>query len=87
MPSADRAPVLVAAGGTGGHLFPAEALAAALTNRGICVHLATDRRAALFGGGFAGEAVHVVASATLRGRGPVSMARTASALALGVTQA
>ena len=87
MPPADRAPVLVAAGGTGGHLFPAEALAAALALRGISVHLATDRRAALFGGGFAEEAVHVVASATLRGRGPVTVARTASALALGVTQA
>jgi UDP-N-acetylglucosamine--N-acetylmuramyl-(pentapeptide) pyrophosphoryl-undecaprenol N-acetylglucosamine transferase len=87
MPSADRASVLVAAGGTGGHLFPAEALAAVLMQRGISVHLATDRRAALFGGGFAEDTVHVVASATLRGRGPVAMARTASALALGVTQA
>jgi UDP-N-acetylglucosamine--N-acetylmuramyl-(pentapeptide) pyrophosphoryl-undecaprenol N-acetylglucosamine transferase len=87
MPSADRASVLVAAGGTGGHLFPAEALAAVLMQHGISVHLATDRRAALFGGGFAEDTVHVVASATLRGRGPVAMARTASALALGVTQA
>jgi UDP-N-acetylglucosamine--N-acetylmuramyl-(pentapeptide) pyrophosphoryl-undecaprenol N-acetylglucosamine transferase len=87
MASADRAPVLVAAGGTGGHLFPAEALAAALTQRGISVHLATDRRAALFGGGFAEDRVHVVASATLRGRGPLALARTGSALGLGVVQA
>ena len=54
-----RAPVLVAAGGTGGHLFPAEALAAALIQRGIPVHLATDRRAARYGGAFVDESVHV----------------------------
>ncbi len=60
------APVLVAAGGTGGHLFPAEALAAALGKRGIAVHLATDRRAARFGGAFADDTVHIVSSATLR---------------------
>ena len=81
-----RAPVLVAAGGTGGHLFPAEALAAALTQRGIKVHLATDRRAARYGGAFADAAVHVVASATLRGRNPIALARTAATLGFGLAQ-
>ena len=83
----NRAPVLVAAGGTGGHLFPAEALAAALTERGISVHLATDRRAARLGGWFGDGTVHVVSSATLRGHGPLALARTASALGIGVAQA
>ena len=78
-----RAPVLVAAGGTGGHLFPAEALAAALIARGIPVHLATDRRAARYGGAFVDETVHVIASATLRARNPVALAQTAATLATG----
>jgi UDP-N-acetylglucosamine--N-acetylmuramyl-(pentapeptide) pyrophosphoryl-undecaprenol N-acetylglucosamine transferase len=86
-PSPPPPPVLVAAGGTGGHLFPAEALAAALTRRGIAVHLATDRRAARYGGAFAEDAIHVVASATLRGRNPVAVAKTLTALGLGVYQA
>jgi UDP-N-acetylglucosamine--N-acetylmuramyl-(pentapeptide) pyrophosphoryl-undecaprenol N-acetylglucosamine transferase len=77
----------VAAGGTGGHLFPAEALAAALKKRDIIVHLATDRRAARYGSAFAEQAVHVVASATLSARNPVAMARTAVILGLGLLQA
>jgi UDP-N-acetylglucosamine--N-acetylmuramyl-(pentapeptide) pyrophosphoryl-undecaprenol N-acetylglucosamine transferase len=82
-----RAPVLVAAGGTGGHLFPAEALAAALIERGVAVHLATDRRAARYGGAFVDESVHVIASATLRARNPVALAQTAAALGAGLAQA
>lgn len=40
----DAALVVLAAGGTGGHIFPAEALARALLNRGLRVALITDRR-------------------------------------------
>ncbi len=82
-----RAPVLVTAGGTGGHLFPAEALATVLAARGIAVHLATDHRAARFGGAFATDAIHVVASATLRGRNPIALTRTAAVLGIGFMQA
>jgi len=82
-----RAPVLVAAGGTGGHLFPAEALAAALTGRGIPVHLVTDQRAARFGGAFTEQTIHVVSSATLRARNPIAATRTAATLGLGLVQA
>jgi UDP-N-acetylglucosamine--N-acetylmuramyl-(pentapeptide) pyrophosphoryl-undecaprenol N-acetylglucosamine transferase len=87
MPQPERSPVLVAAGGTGGHLFPAEALAAALGKYGIPVHLVTDHRAARYGGAFADDAIHVVSSATLRGRNLVALAKTAVALGTGYLQA
>jgi UDP-N-acetylglucosamine--N-acetylmuramyl-(pentapeptide) pyrophosphoryl-undecaprenol N-acetylglucosamine transferase len=78
--------VLIAAGGTGGHLFPAEALAAALQQRGIEIALATDSRAARHAGAFAG-AVHVIPSATIRGRNPISLARTGGVLGYGLVKA
>jgi UDP-N-acetylglucosamine--N-acetylmuramyl-(pentapeptide) pyrophosphoryl-undecaprenol N-acetylglucosamine transferase len=90
MQPADRAaaaPVLLAAGGTGGHLFPAEALASALAARGIKAHLATDRRAARYGGDFADDAIHVISSATLRGKNPIAVSRTAALLGFGLLQA
>ena len=80
-------PVLVAAGGTGGHLFPAEALAAALAKRGIATHLVTDRRAARFGGAFSDDTIHVVASATFQSRNPIAVAKTLAALGTGFNQA
>jgi undecaprenyldiphospho-muramoylpentapeptide beta-N-acetylglucosaminyltransferase len=75
--------VLLAAGGTGGHLFPAEALAGALARHGVTVDLATDARAGRYGGGFPARATHVIPSDTLRGRNPLSLAKTVWNLGLG----
>lgn len=84
--TANGAPlVLLAAGGTGGHLFPAEALAVVLEKRGLTVDLATDTRAAHFK--FPARAVHLIPSATVRGRDPISLARTGAKLALGTAKA
>src|ERR1700689_973362 len=41
--------IILAAGGTGGHVFPAEALARELLGRGLRVALLTDRRGGKFG--------------------------------------
>jgi UDP-N-acetylglucosamine--N-acetylmuramyl-(pentapeptide) pyrophosphoryl-undecaprenol N-acetylglucosamine transferase len=82
--SARREPfVLIAAGGTGGHLFPAEALATVLQARGVAVELATDHRAAPFTNAFPARDVHVLPADTLRGRSPVALARTAARLSSG----
>jgi UDP-N-acetylglucosamine--N-acetylmuramyl-(pentapeptide) pyrophosphoryl-undecaprenol N-acetylglucosamine transferase len=79
--------VLVAAGGTGGHLFPAESLSVALARRGAVVALATDTRAVHFGGSFPARAVHVIPSATLRGRNPIAFIRAGTVLGVGVAKA
>jgi len=78
--------VLLAAGGTGGHLFAAEALAEALSRRGIAVALATDHRAERYGKTFPARDIHVIASATVRGRNPLSLARTVAVLGIGTMQ-
>jgi len=79
--------VLLAAGGTGGHLFPAEALAIALERRGVVVDLATDERATRYGTAFPARATHVIPSDTLRGRSPLALARTVAVLGSGVLKA
>ena len=49
----DRAPLLLmAAGGTGGHMFPAQSLAEHMLRQGWRVKLSTDARGARYTGGF-----------------------------------
>ena len=81
-------PIVIAAGGTGGHFFPAEALAAELVARGHRVALMTDARSgALTSQTFEGRETFTLSGAGLAGRGPIRAAMAAAALAAGTNQA
>ena len=65
--------IIIAAGGTGGHMFPAQALSEALLQKGWRVTLSTDARGARYTGGFS-HAVEIrqVSSATFTRGGPLA---------------
>lgn len=76
----------LAAGGTGGHLFPAEALAHELIGRGWRVHLVTDQRARRFAEDFPAEEVHAVDAATFGSKNPIVLLKSGLAIWRGVRQ-
>jgi UDP-N-acetylglucosamine--N-acetylmuramyl-(pentapeptide) pyrophosphoryl-undecaprenol N-acetylglucosamine transferase len=81
-------PIVLAAGGTAGHLFPALAVGRVLAARGHRIVLLTDRRVAERAAAEApGWELHVIASAAVAGRGTAGKAAAGVALARGVMQA
>ena len=81
-------PIVIAAGGTGGHFFPAEALASALIARGNRIVLMTDARSgSLASPIFAGRESFTVRGAGVAGRGTARAAMAGLSLAAGVVQA
>jgi UDP-N-acetylglucosamine--N-acetylmuramyl-(pentapeptide) pyrophosphoryl-undecaprenol N-acetylglucosamine transferase len=81
-------PVVIAAGGTGGHFFPAEALAAELGRRGRRIALMTDARSAgQTSTVFEGRERFVLRGAGIAGRGLVRGARAVLSLAAGTATA
>ena len=64
--------ITLAAGGTGGHMVPAHALAAELKKRGHGVMLVTDDRGAKYPGLFKDVPVHILPAGRLGG-GPIGM--------------
>ena len=77
--------IILAAGGTGGHMVPAHALAAELTARKIGVALITDERGARIPGLFDGVPVHVLPAGRLTGM--LGLWRTTRAILAGRRQA
>ena len=73
---------VLAAGGTGGHMIPAHALAAELMRRGHRVALITDDRGARFPGLFAGVQTHILPAGRLAG-GPMGWLRGLRAIRHG----
>src|SRR5208282_6411514 len=81
-------PIVIVAGGTGGHFFPAEALASELLARGRRIVLLCDQRSAgLRSAVFAGHERFVIHGAGIAGRGVLGGAAAMVALARGVVQA
>ena len=78
---------VVAAGGTGGHLFPAQALAQALVGRGWRVVLATDERVQTLSADFPAERRIALSAATFKPGDPLGMAKAGLAILKGVRQA
>ncbi|MCJ8324527.1 MAG: undecaprenyldiphospho-muramoylpentapeptide beta-N-acetylglucosaminyltransferase [Rhizobiales bacterium] len=78
--------ILIAAGGTGGHIFPAEALAEMLTERGHRVFFATDVRGLKFAENFPAIEVKCIAGATVFSKSPWSLFKALFKISHGIWQ-
>ena len=77
---------VLAAGGTGGHMIPAHALAAELKGRGHGVLLITDERGSRFPGLFEGIPIHILPAGRLGG-GPLGMLKAGVSVLKGRREA
>lgn len=83
-----EAPLIVlTAGGTGGHVFPAEALAEELLRRGCRLALVTDRRGHAYGGALGSLQTFRIRAGGLAGRGVLGTLKGAAELVVGLFQA
>ncbi len=75
--------IVVAAGGTGGHLFPAFSLAEEMKRRGYEVDLITDMRGENYQQNTPVRKVYAVPAATVQGKNPIAIAKTLMTLQKG----
>ncbi len=87
MTSRNDGPIVLATGGTGGHVFPAQALARALIARGYRLVLVTDRRGSAYGGLLGDLETHRIRAAGISGRGLTAKISAVLQLGLGLLQA
>ncbi len=80
-------PIVLAAGGTGGHVFPAQALASELRSRGYHLVLMGDHRSEAFDGALGQLEIHRIDAAGVSGRGYLAKAAAILRLARGYLQA
>jgi UDP-N-acetylglucosamine--N-acetylmuramyl-(pentapeptide) pyrophosphoryl-undecaprenol N-acetylglucosamine transferase len=78
--------VILAAGGTGGHMVPAHALAAELKSRGHGVGLVTDERGAKIPGLFEDVPVHILPAGRMGG-GPIAWLKAVGSVIAGRREA
>ncbi len=83
----DRRPIVLSAGGTGGHVFPAQALAEILTKRGFRLALVTDRRATPLGGALSAAETYRINAAGISGRNLIRRGLALAQLGFGYFQA
>lgn len=80
--------LIIAAGGTGGHMFPAQALAETMLAKGWRVRLTTDARGARYTGGFPHSTEIVeLPSATFARGGPLAKLMVLPRILLGIVRA
>lgn len=79
--------LIIAAGGTGGHLFPAAAFAEAMRARGWRVVLMTDARGRRYATNFPADAVEDTPAATFAGANPLNLASAGIKIGLGILAA
>ena len=87
MTTFDAPLIVLAAGGTGGHVFPADSLASELSSRGCRLALVTDRRGDAYGGSLGEIETHRILAGGIAGKGPFAKLRSLIELGLGTLQA
>jgi len=79
--------LLLAAGGTGGHMFPAQALAETLSKKGWEVAMITDARGLVHAGNIPADPIREVSAATINPRKPIAAIKGMIKLANGMNEA